>query len=223
MPTKLQAMVELGPKGKIVVAIGRDWPGLERNGKTEDDALANIERYVERYKPVAERAGLMAEFEACTGVEVIERYTGSGSTDFWGISFVPCDSDREEMTSDELERQLSLLQACWAQFDHVASIVSPELKKGPRGGGRDRDKIVNHTLGTERGWAKGLGVMTPEGAMLTPDGLQQHRADYVAAIREYHAEGKMAGKSPLRFLIRHTAYHIMDHAWEMEDKDLAER
>jgi hypothetical protein len=30
----------------------------------------------------------------------------------------------------------------------------------------------------------------------------------------------MARTWPLRYLIRHTAYHTMDHAWEMEDKDL---
>jgi len=44
------------------------------------------------------------------------------------------------------------------------------------------------------------------------------------AIREYHAQGKLAGKmanGPLRFLIRHTAFHTLDHAWEMEDKDLS--
>jgi hypothetical protein len=25
---------------------------------------------------------------------------------------------------------------------------------------------------------------------------------------------------PLRYLIRHTAFHTLDHAWEMEDKDM---
>jgi hypothetical protein len=27
-------------------------------------------------------------------------------------------------------------------------------------------------------------------------------------------------KWPLRYLIRHTAYHTLDHAWEMEDKSV---
>jgi hypothetical protein len=68
-----------------------------------------------------------------------------------------------------------------------------------------------------------IGVLTPEGAMLTDEGLKAHRDAYCQAIRAYHAEGKLAGKMakwPLRFLIRHTAFHTMDHAWEMEDKDL---
>jgi hypothetical protein len=94
------------------------------------------------------------------------------------------------------------------------------MQKGPRGGGRDRDHIVAHTFGTERGWAKGLGVLTPEGAMLTDEGLTAHRDAYCEAIRAFHAQGKMARTWPLRYLIRHTAYHTLDHAWEMEDKDL---
>ena len=117
----------------------------------------------------------------------------------------------------------ALMQAAWACFDDVRARVSPELRKGPRGGGRDRDQIVRHVFANERDWAKGLGVETPDGAMLTDDGLQAHRDDFVAAIRELHAEGKSARTWPIPFLIRHTAYHTLDHAWEMEDKDLTER
>src|SRR5690606_10803718 len=111
----------------------------------------------------------------------------------------------------------------WAFFDDVRSRVSAEMQKGPRGGGRDRDHIVRHTLGAERDWAKMIGVLTPDGALLTEQGLKAHRDGYGHAIRDYHAQGKVAGKVakwPLRYRIRHTAYHSLDHAWEMEDKDL---
>lgn len=222
MPNTLQAMLEIGPKGKKVVATAWDWPGLERNGITEDDALATIERYVPRYAPVAKRAGLIAELEACQGFEVVERYAGSGSTDFWGISFASCELDRQPMSADEWERRLSLVRACWAEFDAIAAKVSPEMRKGPRGGGRDRDEIINHVFGTERTeFAKKVGVLTPPGVMLTPDGLRKHRDAYIDALRAHHQAGKAAGRTwTLSFLLRHTAYHVMDHAWEMEDKDL---
>lgn len=108
-------------------------------------------------------------------------------------------------------------------FDVVRRRVSAEMQKGPRGGGRDRDHIVRHTFAPEQDWAKGLGVFTPDGAMLTDEGLKAHRDAYCQAIREYHSQGKWAGtkaKWPLRYLIRHTAFHTLDHAWEMEDKDL---
>jgi hypothetical protein len=124
------------------------------------------------------------------------------------------------MSSEELDRELALMRACWAFFDDVRSRVSAEMQKGPRGGGRDRDQIVRHTLATERGWAKKLGVLTPEDAMLTDEGLKAHRDGYCQAIRALHAEGNLARTWPLRYLIRHTAFHTMDHAWEMEDRDL---
>lgn len=118
---------------------------------------------------------------------------------------------------------LTLMQACWAFFDEVRGRVSAEMKKGPRGGGRDRDHIVRHTFAAEQDWATKVGVRTPDGTIQSDEGLKTHRHAYCQAIRDYHSQGKLAGKVakwPLRFLIRHTAFHTLDHAWEMEDKDL---
>ena len=116
------------------------------------------------------------------------------------------------------------MRACWAFFDGVAARVSPEMRKGPRGGGRDRDEIIRHTIRVEsEDFAKKVGLRMPEGAALTPDGLRQHRKDYVAAMRAYNAgevERRMRSWT-LPFLIRHSAFHTLDHAWEMEDKDLS--
>ena len=223
MTDTLRVMLEIGPKGKRVAAVAPDWPGLERGAKTEEAVLERLRSYLPRYAPVAKRVGMDAEFAASaatTTVDVVEHYPGTGSTDFWGISFAFSSIDRQDVSSEALERELTLMRACWAFFDDVRSRVSPEMQKGPRGGGRDRDHIVAHTFGTERGWAKGLGVLTPEGAMLTDEGLTAHRDAYCEAIRAFHAQGKMARTWPLRYLIRHTAYHTLDHAWEMEDKDL---
>jgi hypothetical protein len=220
MTNQLRVTIEIGPKGKKVVAVAPDWPGLERGAKTEDAAIAKLMSYLPRYAPVAKLAGFDEEFAAITAFDVVERYPGVGSTDFWGISFAFSSIDHQAVTSEELERELNLMQACWAFFDSVRFRVSAEMQKGPRGGGRDRDQIVRHTLGTEMDWAKKLGLPNLYGANLTDEVVNTHRAAYCDAIRAYHAEGKMARKWPLRYLIRHTAYHTMDHAWEMEDKDL---
>ena len=119
------------------------------------------------------------------------------------------------------EAAVDRLQACWTFFDDVRMRVSAEMRKGPRGGGRDRDRIVLHTLGTEQEWAQKLGVGTRQGARVTDaDGLTVYRANYCTAMRTFHSQRRMARTWPLRFLIRHSAYHTMDHAWEMEDKDL---
>lgn len=223
MANQLRVTVEIGPKGKKVAAVAPDWPGLERGAKTEEAAIERLQSYLPRYAQIAKLAGMDGEFAAITTVDIVEQYPGTGSTDFWGISFAFSSIDRQDMSSEELERELTLMRACWAFFDDVRLRVSAEMKKGPRGGGRDRDRIVQHTLNTEQGWAKMIGVLTPDDAMLTDQGLKAHRDTYCHAIRDYHSQGKLAGKVakwPLRYLIRHTAYHTLDHAWEMEDKDL---
>jgi len=114
------------------------------------------------------------------------------------------------------------MQACWAFFDAVRFRVSAAMQKGPRGGGRDRDHIVRHTLAAEIDWAKKLGLAMLDAANLTEEAVRAHRQAYCDTIRAFHAEGKMARTWPLRYLIRHTAYHTLDHAWEMEDKDLTQ-
>jgi hypothetical protein len=217
---QLRVMVETGPKGKKVAAVAPNWPGLSRGAKTEEAAIEHLLAYIPRYAPVAKLAGMDDEFEGIAGADVVERYTGTGSTDFWGISFGFSSIDNQPMSSDDLERQLALVRACWTFFDGVRSRVSAEMQKGPRGGGRDRDKIVHHTFGAELDWSKKVGVLTPLEEMLTDDGLAAHRDAYCDAIQMFHSEGKMARTWPLHFLIRHTAYHTLDHAWEMEDKDL---
>ena len=220
MANQLRVMLEIGPKGKKVAAVAPDWPGLERGAKTGEVAIEQLQAYLPRYAQVAKLAGLAAEFAASTTVDLVEQYPGTGSTDFWGISFAFSSIDRQDLSHAELERELTLMQACWAFFDSVRLRVSAEMQKGPRGGGRDRDRIVRHTVATEQDWATKLGVNTPPDARFTDEGLPAHRAAYCNAIRAFHAEGKMARTWPLRYLIRHTAFHTLDHAWEMEDKDL---
>jgi hypothetical protein len=218
----MRVMLEFGPKGKRVAAVATDWPGLERGAKTEEAAIERLLAYLPRYASIAKLAAMDAEFAAITGAEVIERYSGTGSTDFWGISFAFAGNDTQAMSSAELARELTLMRACWTFFDEVRSRVSAELQQGPRGGGRDRDQIVRHVVSNEQKWARKLGVLTPDDGIVTDAGLTAHRDAYCTAIRALHAQSTMARTWPLRYLIRHTAYHTLDHAWEMEDKDLIE-
>lgn len=218
----VRTVIERGPKGKRSVAFALDWPGWSRGARSADLAVETLESYRERYRPIARLAGMARQFGAGGPLTIVEDKVGTGSTDFWGISFSPATTEQEPMGEAELERGIRVLRACWAYFDGVAARVSPELRKGPRGGGRDRDRIISHTVRVEsEDFAKQVGVRTPEGAALTPDGLRQHRRAYVAAMRAYNAgEGNRMRSWTLPFLIRHSAYHTLDHAWEMEDKDL---
>jgi protein-tyrosine-phosphatase len=98
------------------------------------------------------------------------------------------------------------------------------MRTGPRGGGRDRDQIIRHTIRNEsEDFARKVGLRIPEDSVRSPDELRVYRDDYVAAMRAYNA-GEVARRMrswTLAFLIRHSAFHTLDHAWEMEDKDLS--
>ena len=220
----VRTVVERGPKGKKSAAFAIDWPGWSRGAKSADLALETLESYRGRYRPVARLAGMAREFDAAGPLEIVEDRVGPGSTDFWGISFAPSATEHGPMSEAELERKLTLRQACWAFFDGVAARVSPEMRKGPRGGGRDRNRIIRHVIRNEsEEFAKQVGLRIPEEAALTPDGLARHRTTYLAAMRDYNAgriEQRMRSWS-LPVLIRQSAFHTLDHAWEMEDKDLS--
>ena len=220
MANHIRVTLEIGPKGKKVVAVAPDWPGLERGATTGEAAIERLLSYVPRYATVTKLAGIGAAFATITAVDVVERYPGTGSTDFWGVSFAFSGIDQQAMSGEALDRELALMRACWAFFDNVRARVSAEMQRGPRGGGRDRDRIVRHTFAAEQDWAKKLGVLTAQEAMLSNEGLKAHRDAYCNAIRALHSQSRMARTWPLRYLIRHTAYHTLDHAWEMEDKDL---
>ena len=220
----VRTVVERGPKGKRAVAFSLDWPGWNRGAKTAELAVETLESYRERYRPIAALAGMSGAFDSAGPLEIVEETVGTGSTDFWGISYMPSSTEQGPMSEAELERGITLLQAAWEFFDGVAARVSPEMRKGPRGGGRDRDRIISHVIRVEsEDFARQVGLHIPEEAALTPKGLREHRKTYIAAMRAYNAgEVEKPMKSwTLPFLIRHSAFHTLDHAWEMEDKDLS--
>jgi hypothetical protein len=220
MSDELRVLLEIGPKGRKVAALAPDWPGLERGGATGEAAVDRLRAYLPRYAKIARLAGMESDFAARTSISVVGEYPGTGSTDFWGISFAFSDFDKQDLSSQEVARELTLLRACWTFFDDVRSRVSAEMQTGPRGGGRNRDLIARHVIRNEQDWGRKLGLLMREDAVDNAETLNAHRDAYCAAIREFHREGRMARTWPLRYLIRHTAYHALDHTWEMEDKDL---
>jgi hypothetical protein len=213
-----RVVIEIGQKKVFASAV--DWPGWSRSAKTEEAALEELERYAERYQRVAELAGLE---RLPDDVEVIERLKGSGATDF-GVPDRIAECEMEPMTDVEFERQVRLLRACWSVFEDVVSKVSAELRKGPRGGGRDRDQVFDHVVQSDRGYGRRIGVRTPPFDSFDVGTVRvHHEAIYVAIPLLRDRETDRATGWPARYFIRRAAWHVMDHAWEMEDKDLTAR
>jgi hypothetical protein len=218
----LRVLVEQPTRGKRWVAVAADWPGLERGGKTENEAVEKLARYVPRYLPVAKRVRLGSALARQTEIDIIGRYPGVGSTDFWGISFAPSPLDREPFDAPRFDRQVRLLRAAWAEFDETSARVSATLRPGVRGGGRSRDEIVRHVLANEGGdFSKRVKARSELEDLMTAKGLAQHRDRFVEAMRVWYADGKPLGKWTIPYLLRHSAYHVLDHTWEMQDRDLS--
>ncbi len=213
-------MLEQGKKRRVV-AVAFEWPGWDRSSKIGTDVLAVLESYRPRYAKVAELAGYGSEFRAAGDLEVSERVDGIGMTDYYGVSGRAATPETEPMTDAECERKVALLQAAWSTFDDTADRVSRELRKGPRGGGRSREEIIRHVNGAEIDeFAPKVGVKVPEETLADPKALRAYRKAVVTGIRDHHARGELARSWALQFLIRRLAWHMLDHAWELEDRDL---
>jgi hypothetical protein len=206
---------------KRVFACSVDFPGWCRSGKDEQSALEALAAYVPRYAEVAKRA--KAAFASkSVELEVVERIKGKGATDF-GIPHEIPRADAEPMTARQAARQVELMRAAWAVLDQVAKAAPAELRKGPRGGGRDRDKMLGHVLGAEAAYARQLGIKHPEPALGDTRAIKALRDDLAEAL------GRVSDGSPLRpkgwpprYALRRITWHVLDHAWEMQDRSTPE-
>jgi hypothetical protein len=213
----LRLVMEVGKSKTFASAL--DWPGWSRSNKTEEAAIDALLDYAGRYIPVVRLAGLDATWQEM--VDVIDRQPGTATTEF-GVPVVIHAVEREPMSEEECARQVALLQACWRFFDEVSRTVSAELRKGSRGGGRDRDKMIDHVIQADRGYGRQIGVRTPPFDTFDVDAVRAHHEAVFAAISSLRdgEPGKPNGW-PVRYAIRRMAWHVLDHAWEMQDKDLS--
>jgi len=195
--------LEIGSKKTFAVAV--DWPGWARSAKTPDAALEALAAYEPRYRPVSERADV--KWPEIDGFDVIEELEGDTSTNFGAPGKVP-QLDHARFAPGEAGRLVRLWRACWDTFDEVAAGAPEELAKGPRGGGRDTSKIVEHVDGADRAYARQMRLKPRD---LTGDEV---REAMIGAIEAAAGDAKW----PPRYLIRRSAWHALDHAWEIQDK-----
>lgn len=201
-PASTRVCLEIGSTWVFATAL--DWPGWCRRGRGEEHALECLLDYEERYRAVA--GGELA----VGPVEIVGRSAGNRTTDF-GAPGARGSWDDEPLEPGERERLVGLLEASWRYFDDVVAAAPGELSKGPRGGGRDRDRIVEHVREAERAYAARLGARVDPRTPWT-----EQRATVAGDLRS----GRAGGAWPARYAIRRIAWHVLDHAWEIEDKSV---
>jgi hypothetical protein len=208
--------VYLEAGAKRVLACALDWPGWCRSGRGEEQALEALAAYRARFASVAERAGLeLPEDE----LEVVERRADAGATADFGVPATVAAADGRPLSAAEAGRVVALLGAAWTTLDEVAAGSPAELRKGPRGGGRDRDKMYDHVLGAETMYARKLGVRIRQPALDDRAAILAARTEIAEVLARPSDGGPLADRGwPARYAARRIAWHALDHAWEMEDR-----
>jgi len=215
MAKPIPVYIESGAKKVFACAI--DFPGWCRSGKDEQAALEALASYAPRYAEVAKLAKAAFPSKAVE-LEVVERVKGKGATDFGVPHEIPT-ADAEPLTARQAARQVELMRAAWAVLDKVAKAAPAELRKGPRGGGRDRDKMLGHVLGAEAAYARQLGIRHPEPELGDTVAIRALRDDIAEALSGASDGSPLRPKGwPPRYAFRRISWHVLDHAWEMQDR-----
>ncbi len=218
--TRRKIAVALESGEKRVFAVALDWPGWGRSGRSEEEALEALAAYADRYGRAVNEAKL-----ADADFHVAERLSGGPTTDF-GAPGAAADADARTLDHAELDRQVGLLRGAWRAFDEMAaSAAGKVLATGPRGGGRDVGKMTAHVLEAEEAYLSKLGSRRPRP-------LPDHAAERLERVREtaiIALRARAAGQDPEvpsrvrerwqpRYWVRRSAWHALDHAWEIEDR-----
>jgi hypothetical protein len=188
--------VYLEVAAKRVFAVAVEWPGWTRAGKDEQAALEALAAYAPRYAPVAQAAGIRMPQNVADTFEIVDRLQGNATTDF-GAPGIIADMDRISLTPAQAKRVAVLVAASWTIFDEIVAGAPATLRKGPRGGGRDRDKMVGHVRDAEVAYARRLGVS------------KERAADRDAVLAALQQGGEVSEQQwPPRYAARRIAYSV---------------
>jgi hypothetical protein len=218
---RVAVFLEVTPDQTVASAL--DWPGWCRAGRDEDAALETLASYAGRYALVAAHAGV--SFPSTVAFGVVERVPGGPATAFAApecrrpFPQVTAGAERAKVTSAAARRLAGLVTAVWAAFDEIAAASTAELRKGPRGGGRDRDQLIGHVIGAETAYARKLGVKRKQPAVGDTPAIGELR-EAIAAVVGAPSDGSpvVRGGWITRYAARRIGWHVLEHAWEMQDR-----
>jgi hypothetical protein len=206
---KVRVAIEAAPKKSFATAV--DWPGWSRSGKTEELAIEALVAYADRYRAVAKLAGEAFGPTKAIDVDVVDRTSGGGGTEF-GVPSNVTEPDRRRTTATDGDRLARLVDAAWQTFESVAARAPEELRKGPRGGGRNTSKVIEHVAGADEAYVREMGIK-----LKAP--IAEIRAAMLEALRQPSDGSALAGRRwTARYAAHRVAWHALDHAWEIEDR-----
>ena len=223
---KTQVYLEVGKRRTFAGAI--DWPGWCRSGRDEESSLRALADYGPRYARALRPARLGFEAPAdVASLAVAERLQGNATTDFGAPDASPAD-DAKPVETGDLQRIRAILKACWRTLDAAADAASGKaLRKGPRGGGRDLDAILEHVQGADAGYLNGLGWKFKEDTRDDLDKRMERTREAILTALKSAVAGRIPRRGPrggvrwtARYFVRRLAWHTLDHAWEIEDRVL---
>jgi hypothetical protein len=221
MPKAILVTIEHTPKKTFASAA--DWPGWSRSGKTEALALEALAAYAPRYALIAEAEHRrFPSAVAVDDLDVVERHEGSAGTAY-GVPSHPTEHDARPTDTAEAARLAGLVDAAWALFDRAAARAPEELRKGPRGGGRNTSKVIAHVMDADRAYANQIGIKVGEFAPDDRVAIEAMRTAMLDVLRAARDGRPLADRRwPARYAAHRIAWHALDHAWEIEDRSSPE-
>jgi hypothetical protein len=218
---RIAVCLEATPEQAFASAL--DWPGWCRAGRDEDAALEALASYAGRYAAAAGHTGV--SFPSAVTFDVVERVPGGPATAFAApecrrpFPQVTAQADRATVPPAAARRLADLVTAAWATFDEIAAASPAELRKGPRGGGRDRDKLIDHVISAGTAYARKLGAKRKQPAADDFAAIEELR-EAIAAVLSAPSDGSPVwpGGWTTRYAARRIAWHVLEHAWEMQDR-----
>lgn len=207
------------------------WPGWCRSGKNEDLAIQTLLENGPRYAKIFARTTI--DFTApgdLSAFEIVERLTGNAATNFGAANIAPA-YDSEEMDKAEFDRARAIIKATWKALDTaIAAAKDKDLRKGPRGGGRELDGIIEHVVGADGGYLSKIGHKVPQIDKSDLDGWLNLTRQTVMQALDAAERGEIPDSGPRggtmwnpRYYVRRSTWHTLDHAWEIEDRIATER
>ena len=221
---KIPVYLEIGKKRAFAGAV--EWSGWCRSGKGDEAALETLAASAPRYATVLRGTNLGFDPPGdTTAFQVVERLEGDATTDFGAPGKAPL-ADERPVDEVEFGRMQAVLRACWKALDTAAQVAEGKvLAKGPRGGGRDLDEILRHVLEADAGYLWRIGAKYRPKDEGDPRKELVRMRPFILGALSAVACGEPVRTGPRggirwtpRYFVRRSAWHVLDDAWEIEDR-----